>query len=233
MSVSELVLVRHGQSTANVDAADAADASQASKPSSTRRSVRDPDVALTELGERQSAAVGRWLATLPAGAAPEAVWSSPYRRAAETTRIAMTAAGLSGPARLDERLRDREAGVTDGATGGEIQGLWSQESERRRRLGKFYYRPPGGESWADVALRVRFFLADLDRAGARRVLIVSHDTPIVVIRYACQGLSEAEVLALEKTSPLRNASVSRLIRTADGWSVAEYNTVAHLSGIDW
>jgi len=46
-------------------------------------------------------------------------------------------------AREAERLRER------------------QEAARRARLGKLYYRPPGGESWADVALRLRSFLSEL------------------------------------------------------------------------
>ena len=48
------------------------------------------------------------------------------------------------------------------------------EAQRRQWLGKFYHRPPGGESWADVALRLRFFLAELPIATApdRAVLVV-------------------------------------------------------------
>jgi hypothetical protein len=33
----------------------------------------------------------------------------------------------------------------------------------RAFLGKFWHRPPGGESWADVALRLRTFLDTLGR----------------------------------------------------------------------
>lgn len=211
------MLVRHGQSTANATSSSAANR------------MRDPDVPLTRVGEREAAAVGRWLRSLPADAAPDAVWSSPYLRAAETARLALAAAGSRLPVRTDERLRDREPGVTEGATAEEVRQRWPGEAERRQRLGKFYYRAPGGESWADVALRIRFFLADLDRTGARRVLITAHDTPIVLFRYACEGMSEAEVLDLEQSSPLRNASISRLVRTGDGgWSTAAYNAVAHL-----
>ena len=40
-----------------------------------------------------------------------------------------------------------------------IREQYPEEAQRRDLLGKFYYRPPGGESWADVALRVRSLLA--------------------------------------------------------------------------
>ena len=50
------------------------------------------------------------------------------------------------------------------------------EAERRRRLGKFYHRPPGGESWVDVALRIRSLRDSLAREHLnKRVLLVTHD----------------------------------------------------------
>src|SRR5688572_31393696 len=33
--------------------------------------------------------------------------------------------------------------------------LFRSQAEFRRLLGKFYHRPPGGESWCDVILRLR------------------------------------------------------------------------------
>ena len=60
--------------------------------------------------------------------------------------------------RTDERLRERDFGAFDGMTGAGIREQYPDEAKRRDLLGKFYYRPPGGESWADVALRVRSLL---------------------------------------------------------------------------
>jgi broad specificity phosphatase PhoE len=55
-------------------------------------------------------------------------------------------------------------------------GVGSKPSETGstgRLLGKFYYRPPGGESWCDVILRLRGALdtMSLHHAG-RRVLLL-------------------------------------------------------------
>lgn len=36
-----------------------------------------------------------------------------------------------------------------------IAELFPGQAEARKRLGKFYHRPPGGESWCDVILRLR------------------------------------------------------------------------------
>ena len=75
--------------------------------------------------------------------------------------------------RLDERLRDRELGILDRLTSAGVEARFLEEGERRRWLGKFYYRPPGGESWADVVLRLRSLLADLDREHpGQEVLLV-------------------------------------------------------------
>jgi broad specificity phosphatase PhoE len=35
------------------------------------------------------------------------------------------------------------------------------EAARRARVGTLYHRPPGGESWADVALRLRTLLVEI------------------------------------------------------------------------
>ncbi len=132
---------------------------------------------------------------------------------------------------MDERLRDRELGVLDRLTFAGVKARHPDEAERRQWLGKFYHRPAGGESWADVALRLRTWLADLDRTTPHeRILVVSHDVVIALIRYVCEGLDETQVLDLARDTPLRNASLSRLVRDPDGgWSAAAYDEVSHLS----
>ena len=71
MSVSELLLVRHGESEGNVAAAQAheADAHEIDVP------ARDPDVALSDLGREQAAAVGTVLGALPDNERPHALAS--------------------------------------------------------------------------------------------------------------------------------------------------------------
>jgi broad specificity phosphatase PhoE len=171
---------------------------------------------------------------MAAEAAPQGLVVSPYVRARETARIACEEAGLDLPARVDERLRDRELGVLDRLTFAGVEARFPEEAERRRWQGKFYHRPAGGESWADVVLRLRSWLADLDRElPAGRLLVVSHDIVIALLRYVCEGLNEAEVLELARSTPVRNASLSRLVRQADGsWTVASYDEVSHLDDHD-
>jgi broad specificity phosphatase PhoE len=238
VGATSLILVRHGESTANV----AASAAEAARAEVIDVPLRDADVPLSEIGLEQAAAVGTWLRSLAEDAFPEFVWSSPYLRAAETARVATTpvttlatpatdAQPIAPVAYSDERLRDRELGITDALTSLGVEARLPTEAARKRRLGKFYYRPPGGESWADVVLRARSFLADLDRvADGGRVLIVTHDAVILLLRYVCEALNEAQVLEIARTSPLLNASISILSRPSGTgrWTVDAYNSVTHL-----
>ncbi|MFF4649746.1 histidine phosphatase family protein [Streptomyces sp. NPDC001380] len=152
-----IVAVRHGESTANALFAVAEAAGALEVPID----CRDADIPLTALGRRQADALGRRLAALPGPLRPQAVWCSPYVRARQTAEHALAGFGAGLPVRYDERLRDRELGVLEMLTAAAIEVRHPEEAVRRRRLGPLYYRPPGGESWADVALRVRSLLADL------------------------------------------------------------------------
>ena len=157
---------------------------------------------------------------------PQVLVVSPYRRARETATRACAEAGLDLPVRVDERLRDRELGVFDRLTLDGIAERFPEEAERRRWHGKFYHRPRRG-AWADVVLRLRSWLGDVDRDyPAARLLVVSHDVVIALLRYVCEDLDEEQVLDLARRTPLQNASLSRLVRDADGsWRLVSYDEV--------
>ena len=223
---TRLLLVRHGESVGNVAA------SRADREQSLVVDVetRDADTPLSDRGREQAAALGVWLGALAPEDRPEVVWCSPYVRTLETAGIALAAAGLDLPVRSDERLRDRELGILDRLTWRGVRERHPQEAERRRHLGKMYHRPPGGESWADVALRVRSALADLQQRDAgRRVLVVAHDAVVMLLRYVLEELTEKQVMA---EPSVRNASVTRLDRVADAWHLTAADDVAHLAALD-
>lgn len=226
MPLTELLLVRHGESEGNVAAADA-DAAGALRIAVP---ARDADVELSAIGVAQAEALGRRLGAATDGEAPQAVWVSPYRRARATAAHALSEGGLDLVPVVDERLRDRELGILDTLTWRGVQELHPEEAARRRFLGKYYHRPPGGESWADVALRLRSVLRDVEESGAERVLVVTHDAVVLLIRGVLEGIEEAELLELSRTAPVRNASVTRLVRVGDGWVAGSVNDVRHLEG---
>ncbi len=193
---------------------------------------RDPDVPLSDLGRRQAASLGLWLARVPPAERPTAVWSSPYLRAAETARIALDAAQLPLRVRVDDRLRDRELGILDRLTGRGVSARYPDEAERRRYLGKLYYRPPGGEAWTDVALRLRSLVAELEQGPDERVLMSCHDAVVLLLRYVLERLDEAELLEIAGARAVGNASVTRLVRDGAGWRAVLFNDQTHLDQLD-
>lgn len=203
-SVSELVLVRHGQSIGNLADRKAI----AARAARLELDLRDADVPLSEDGQRQAGAVREWLRTRGADERPTVVMSSPYERALATART--VTGGLVDTVAVDERLRERELGVFDGLTWYGIEAEYPDEARRRQRLGKFYYRPPGGESWCDVVLRVRQLLIDLaaDHAG-QRLWVFTHQAVIMSFRVALENLGEREILDSDKQTPLANCSLTR------------------------
>jgi 2,3-bisphosphoglycerate-dependent phosphoglycerate mutase len=218
-----LGVVRHGQSTGNVTAeqAETGGLEEIDIPE------RDADVPLSDTGREQAGAVGRWLATLPFDERPEVAVVSPYLRTRQTAELALVSAGI--PAVVDERLRDRELGVLDLLTGRGVQARLPGEARRRQRLGKFYYRPPGGESWADVLLRLRALLREVrEDHPDGRVLLFGHEATVLLVRYLAEGLSEAELMAVAHATTVANCSISTWHR-ADGVLRPElFNSVDHL-----
>jgi 2,3-bisphosphoglycerate-dependent phosphoglycerate mutase len=221
---SQLWLVRHAQSAGNV----ANDAALASGLHELDLAIRDMDVPLSELGERQAAALATWLGGLDEP--PDVVWCSPYRRALDTARIALDGAGLRVPVVCDERLREREFGVLDRLTKAGIEARHPDQAAARAFLGKFFHRPPGGESWADVAARVRSLLTDLRLDHAReRVMVVAHQAVITVARYVLESMSEEQVLAEDKAAEIANTAVTTY--AGDGTampSLVSFNVSDHL-----
>lgn len=225
--ITGLVLIRHGESEGNVAATQAREAGA----HVINVPARDADVGLSATGREQALALGRLLAGAPEPSRCS-VWSSPYARARQTAELALQTGGWRQQIRLDERLRDRELGILDMLTSAGVEARFPEEGQRRRWLGKFYYRPPGGESWADVVLRLRSLLAELDRQHpGEEVVLVCHDALIMLFRYILQGLTEAELLDLAATTSILNASVSRFVR-ADGtgpWELQSFNMADHLT----
>ena len=203
-----LWLVRHGQSQGNVarDAADEAGAHEIDID------MRDVDVPLSALGEKQGEAAGRWFSALPANERPEIILASPYVRARQTAEIISRQGALAGgPARtiIDERLREREFGIFDRLTTVGIRERFPEEAAHRRRLGKFYHRPPGGESWADVILRLRSMLNTINLHYCdRRVLVVCHQVVVLCFRYILEELDEETILSIDKQAEILNCGIA-------------------------
>ncbi len=203
-----LWIVRHGESAGNV----ARDAAHASGASRIALEGRDVDVPLSPLGEEQSRSLGRWFGGLPEGRRPEVILCSPYLRAQRTAGLIAEAGGLPfHPADfvVDERLREKEFGVLDGLTSHGIHQTLPEQAEFRRLLGKFYHRPPGGESWCDVILRLRSMLDTMAlHYTGRRVLVVGHQVVVLCMRYLLERMTEDQILGVDREGDVPNCGVT-------------------------
>ncbi|MBI1684267.1 histidine phosphatase family protein [Caulobacter hibisci] len=206
---ARLWIVRHGQSAGNV----ARDAADAAGMTHIDIADRDMDVPLSALGRQQAQALGRWFADQPAEERPCTLMASPYLRAVQTSQEIRDAGGLVTPNRkfcVDERLREKEFGVLDRLTRRGIEAQFPEQAEFRRLLGKFYHRPPGGESWCDVILRLRSLLDTLSlHHGADRVLIVAHQVVVLCLRYLLEGLTEQQILEIDGQADIANCGVTQ------------------------
>ena len=147
---------------------------------------------------------------MPPKEAPEVILSSPYLRARSTADAIRTALdSQAGEIIADERLREREFGILDRLTKLGIQQRHAQLAASRQLMGKFYFRPPGGESWCDVILRLRSVLDTVSlHYSDKRVLIVSHQVVVLCFRYLIEQLDEASILKIDAKGDVANCSVT-------------------------
>lgn len=204
---ARLWIVRHGQSAGNI----ARDAAHQAALERIRLEGRDVDVPLSPLGERQADALGRWFAKEPPEARPDVLISSPYVRAMDTARLFRAAGGADPgePVCSDERLREKEFGILDGLTTMGIAKVFPDQAHFRGTLGKFYHRPPGGESWCDVIFRLRSLMDTVSLHYAEhRVMIFAHQVVVLCLRYIIENLDEAQVLAIDRQADVANCGLT-------------------------
>ena len=227
-----LWVVRHGQSAGNV----ARDAAEAEGLPVIDLAWRDIDVPLSELGQAQSRALGQWFARQEPRHQPQVILCSPYLRAQQTARAVAEHGQILGGAgaklRLDERLREKEFGILDRLTRYGIQQQHPHLDAQRAHVGKFYFRPPGGESWCDVILRLRSLLEMVAREYAeQRVLVVAHQVIVNCMRYLLEHMDEEQILDIDHKGDVPNCAVTsyRAQRRADADTVLQLDLVNFLA----
>jgi probable phosphoglycerate mutase len=136
-----------------------------------RRYSGRSDAPLTAAGVQQAAAAGKHLA----GTGIDVIITSPLQRTVQTAQEVATATGA--PVLTDEAFRETDFGAWEGLTFAEVREGWPEEMAAW--MADPQLAPPGGESFADVDVRVTGALHRVlaEREG-QRVLIVSHVTPI-------------------------------------------------------
>ncbi len=177
-----------------------------------------PGTLLTPAGRAEVEALGVTLAH--GGLRSTALWSSDLPRAAETAAILGTALGVAP--RLDRRLREADPGTWAGLTVAEVEA--TRPADAAAWLADLTgYAPPGGESLAQAATRVRAALDDLlalARRAAGPCLVVGHSGTARVLLADALGLPLDRAIAID----VEVASLTTLDRYEDGaWSLRRLN----------
>jgi broad specificity phosphatase PhoE len=196
-----LVIVRHAESERNIEK----EIANAKGDFVYGGKVRDMDVPLTLKGEQQAIATGRHLG---AEFSFDRVFVSPFHRTAQKMieqfpyQVEITE---------EERVREIDFGILDGLTKHGIAHYHPAEKERRSKLGKYHHRPPAGENYPDVALRVHSFLGTLTRETAgESVLVVCHSVVVLIFRNLLERLTEQQLTAIDANQAMdvKNCSVT-------------------------
>jgi broad specificity phosphatase PhoE len=201
-----LWVVRHGESAGNV----ARDDAEMQGVDLIDLATRDADTPLSDLGREQAAALARWFAQNERTEQPNVLVCSPFVRARETCIAVASALDIDpDEIQVDERLREKEFGILDRHTTHGILARFPGLAAQRALVGKFYFRPPGGESWCDVILRVRSIVEVLrrDHVGDR-VLIVAHQVIVNCFRYLLECLDERRILAIDREGDVPNCGIT-------------------------
>ena len=158
-----LLLVRHGESSANVDPV-------------VYSHTADWRIPLTAKGHAEGLECGKRLRSIICND-DVYFYRSPYVRARQTLDAIITSFDPSQVigCQEDERLREQDMGNYQPVE--TMKQIWVERSEQSR----FYYRFPNGENGADVSDRVSSFLDSLfressllQRASSNTVVLVAH-----------------------------------------------------------
>jgi 2,3-bisphosphoglycerate-dependent phosphoglycerate mutase len=202
---SHLVIVRHGESGRNVSK----EIAKSKGEHLFGSDIRDIDVRLTNRGHLEARITGEHLAKKYEGDNFDVIFTSPYRRTVQTARQIRAQMKAKIPLVREERIREIEFGILDGLTTEGIKWKYPEEFSRRKRVGKYWYRPPGGESRPDVALRVHSFLGALTRDyREKRVLVVCHSVVVLIFRRLLERWGERKYMKTEAEDDVRNCSVT-------------------------
>lgn len=190
----ELVFVRHGESEGNV-ANKAAEKGDTSHFTDEFRQKHSSTWNLTPRGEEQAKAAGQWIKQNINEGKFDKYYASTYRRARRTAGLLNLPDALWG---LKDYIREHDWGNLDLMTDEERLNKYP-ELMKIREMNPYYFAAPGGESLADVVIRVRNgIIATLYRElPGQRAIIVSHGNIMWPIRIILEGILPEEYLEMK------------------------------------
>ncbi len=204
MNAPVCYFIRHGETDWNAE----------------RRVQGHIETELNARGHAQARAIAERMMHLEPDISRFTIYASPMRRVRQTLAYFLQARGLSeADVIFDERLRERSFGIWEGTVWDDLVRAGIDPQARPRDY--YFWRPEGGESYADVAERVRDFLEEMRHPA----IIFSHGGIHRVLRGLMLNLPPEEVAVLKVPQ-------DRFCRLAPGvieWFEAEVPTAAEAS----
>jgi NAD+ kinase len=195
----ELVLVRHGQSEGNLAQA-RSKKGDLSSYTPEFKAKHSSAYRLTDQGVMQAKAAGEWIKE-NIGDSFDRYYTSEYVRAMETAAL------LDLPQAkwyTEIVLRERDKGHMDNISWTEKNERFGHEMELRKR-DSFFWAPPGGESIAQVCIRVDHTFNTLRKeCSSKRVIIVCHGEVMWAFRVRLERLSQVSFQKLQASSDKRD-----------------------------
>jgi len=196
----ELVLVRHGQSEGN-EAVARSQTGDLSAYTPEFKNKHSSTYRLTDKGIQQAKVAGQWIRD-NIGDKFDRYYTSEYVRAMETAAL------LELPEAkwfTEIVLRERDKGRMDNTSAVDKKTVFADEMERRKR-DAFFWAPPGGESLADVCIRVEHTFNTLRReCSNQRVIIVCHGEVMWAFRVRIERLSQIRFHQLQASKDPKDA----------------------------
>lgn len=189
----EIVLVRHGESEANV----------LSSEERTKLDSSTKDYGLTARGRMQAKETGAYLRQTYGSF--DAYYASFCRRTRETLELMYPEAKIIEDARIAEAQR----GIWHAMPEHAIDAHFPYERARRDKEGIYYYRPFGGENWPDLEIRIHSFIETLFRLHrGQRVLLCVHGHWHMAFERIMHNFSTDELIRRYREDVAPNGSVT-------------------------
>ncbi len=180
-----------------------------------RRFVGQSDLPLNENGLHQACL---WQQKLKSGLF-EKIYTSDLSRARQTALI--IAGNHQGKVQLLPALREINLGEWEGMSVAEVQARYPEEWQLREK-DLVTFRPPGGESFRDLALRIVPVFNQIVQGLEGDILIVAHAGVNRVILCQVLGMDLANLFRLGQDY----GSLNLLERNKDDWRVVAMNMPA-------
>jgi 2,3-bisphosphoglycerate-dependent phosphoglycerate mutase len=204
--VTRVTLVRHGRTAWNAQA----------------RIQGQIDIPLDDTGRWQAQRMGQALA----GEDIAIVYTSDLTRAAHTAKALADVLGV--PIETDARLRERHFGAFEGMTFADLD-VHHVDAARRWRTREPSFAPEGGESLIDFNQRSVDAVTRLARRHAgHHIAVVSHGGVLDAMYRAGSRVP----LEQARSWHIGNASIHRMMLSAEGWTIVGWNDEFHLDQND-